>query len=175
MNEKEYNRQSARLKNFDYSQRGMYSITICTQGRQCFFGEVKNGEMVLNNIGEIINRCWREIPNYYQGTGIGVFQIMPNHLHGIIEINHKPDVGAIHELPLQIKRRNMLIPKIIGRFKMNTAKRINILRRTPGCQFWQRNYYEHIVRDDDDLNRIRAYIRENPLNWGKDKNNPHNL
>jgi REP element-mobilizing transposase RayT len=110
---------------------------------------------------------------------------MPNHVHGIIVIIHNEtnpigaigdrDVGAIHELPLRNElshRRRMLIPKIVGYFKMNTAKEINQIRNTPGVPVWQRNYYEHIIRDERDLDRIRAYIAENPLRWPEDEENP---
>jgi len=100
---------------------------------------------------------------------------MPNHVHGIIMIEKM--VGAIHELPLRdkdyrIQRRQMLIPKMIGRFKMISAKRINQIRDTSNISAWQRNYYEQIVRDEESLNRMREYIKYNPLSWDLDKENP---
>ncbi len=104
---------------------------------------------------------------------------MPNHIHGIIIITN---VGAIHELPLQnspqqmpepIKKRQLMtIPKIIGRFKMNTAKQINQLRNTPGLPLWQRNYYEYIIRNEIELNKIKEYLINNPLKWELDIENP---
>ncbi|MCX7984388.1 MAG: hypothetical protein N3A63_05755, partial [Bacteroidetes bacterium] len=104
------------------------------------------------------------------------FVIMPNHIHGVIIINENDIVGAIHELPLQdIKqRRLMTLPKIIGRFKMNVGKHINQLRNTPGIPVWQRNYYEHIIRNEKELNTIREYIINNPLQWEIDSENPIN-
>ncbi len=101
----------------------------------------------------------------------------------IPEIHKRSDVGAIHELPLQKEsafeqrnqRRKMLLPKIIGRFKMNSAKHINLIRNTPGCQVWQRNYYEHIIRNEDEMHRIREYIIYNPAKWAEDENNPLNI
>ena len=98
--------------------------------------------------------------------------IMPNHLHGIIIINETP-VGAIHELPLQ--RRNMLLPKIIGYLKMNTAKRINQLRDNSGTPVWQRNYYERVIRNDHELQSVRQYIDDNPIKWAEDENHPSHL
>ena len=95
------------------------------------------------------------------------FIIMPNHIHGIIFI-----VGAIHELPLQKYRRKMLLPKVIGYFKMNTAKQFNQILNRTGQPFWQRNYYEHIIRNEKELNRIREYIQNNPLKWELDRENP---
>ena len=108
------------------------------------------------------------------------FVIMPNHVHGIISIVSDSEVGAIHELPLQQynnwkERRRMVLPKIIGRFKMNSAKHINQIRNTLGIPVWQRNYYEHVIRDEEELNRIREYILTNPSQWEKDENNPVNI
>jgi REP element-mobilizing transposase RayT len=106
---------------------------------------------------------------------------MPNHFHGIITINNH--VGAIHELPLhelplQIEpkqRRKMLLPKIIGFLKMNSAKEINQIRATLGYPVWQRNYYEHIIRSEEEMNRIHRYIIDNPAKWAEDENNPTNI
>ncbi|MDI6761308.1 MAG: hypothetical protein QMD05_10825, partial [Candidatus Brocadiaceae bacterium] len=85
--------------------------------------------------------------------------------------HHNP-VGAIHELPLHIQRRKMTIPKIVGYYKMNTAKAINKIRNTPGIPVWQRNYYEHVLRNEDKLNRTREYVLNNPLQWQFDRENP---
>lgn len=180
-------RRSIRLKGNDYSQPGAYFITICTKNRECLFGEIKNGEMVLNNKGKIVTQCWLEIPSNYLNVELDKFVVMPNHIHGIIIITEN-NVGAIHELPLQklsnqhesneptekIKqRRLMTLPRIIGRFKMNSAKQINQLRRTSGMAVWQRNYYEHVIRNEKVLNFIRKYIINNPLQWELDIENPN--
>lgn len=142
--------------------------------------------MVLNAMGSVADACWQAIPNHYPNVRLDEFVIMPNHVHGVLEI---VNVGAIHELPpcesppnvgadndgavreppLQ-NRRNMALAKIIGRFKMNSAKQINIMRGTSGGPVWQRNYYEHIVRNADALHRIRQYIRNNPSQWVNDDN-----
>ena len=178
-NLEKHHRRSIRLKHYDYSQPGAYFITLCTQNRECLFGEIVDGQMVLNQYGKIVEQYWTEIPLQYTNTVLDEFIVMPNHLHGIIIITDI--VGAIHESPLHElplpqwesflsqNRRNMIIPKIIGRFKMNSAKQINQLRQTPGVSVWQRNYYEHIIRNEDELNRIQNYIVHNPLNWATDE------
>ena len=118
-----------------------------------------------------------EIPVNYPNVTLDKFVIMPNHVHGIIMIlGNDESVGAIHESPLRntpLQRRKMTLRKIMGRFKMNTAKYINKLRNSPGVSVWQRNYWEHVIRDDNDLNRIREYIVNNPLQWEMDDENPN--
>ena len=141
-------------------------------------GNVKDGEMILNQFGNIVLECWNSLTGRYANIGLDKFVVMPNHIHGIIKIID--NVGAIHELPLQGKnctnqqvgRRRMLIPKVVGYFKMNAAKQINRLRNTAGIPFWQLNYYEHIIRNVDKLNKIREYIQNNPLKWHLDRENP---
>jgi putative transposase len=168
-----HHRRSIRLRGYDYSQAGAYFITICTHERIRLFGDIMNGEMRLNDAGRVVQMIWDELPNHYSGVETDAFVVMPNHIHGIILITET--VGAIHESPLQSprERRQMLLPKIIGRFKMNTAKRINEMRHTPGAPLWQRNYYEHIIRDEESLNRIREYIANNPTQWELDRENPN--
>jgi putative transposase len=181
------NRRSIRLQGYDYSSPGEYFITICTQNRECLFGDVVNGEMVLNEIGEIARDIWQQIPDRYDNVVLDAFIMMPNHVHGIIGIEYHPahPAGAIHELPLRDgdidpetyrkQRRQMLLSKIIGWYKMNVAKQANILLNNSGNRFWQRNYYEHIIRDDKSLIRIRDYIINNPAQWDDDVNHPKNI
>ena len=173
-NSEKHNRQSIRLKDFDYSQAGAYFITICTHNRECILSDIVNDEMQLNEYGKIVKTSWIALPHRYPNMELDTFMIMPNHVHAIVVI---PDVGVIHELPLPndlTHRRRMLIPKIIGYAKMNTAKCINQLLDTPGARVWQRNYYEHIIRNDDELNQMREYISQNPLQWELDEENPRN-
>ncbi len=185
-----YHRRSIRLKHYDYSQPGAYFITICTHHHKCIFGEIFDGKIRLNEYGKTVERCWTAIPENFPGTELDRYVIMPNHIHGIIVINdtidknHHPNpppnnvranhelpnnVGAIHELPLQSERRQMTIPKIIGRFKMNSAKEVNQIRKTMGFPLWQRNYYEHIIRNEREMYKIREYIINNPLKWEFDE------
>lgn len=139
--------------------------------------------MHLNKCGKYIRDFWFTLPERYKNIELDEFSVMPNHLHGIIVINENC-VRAIHELPLQDinankdtyrkNRRNMLLPKIIGYFKMNTAKTINNFLNSKN-KLWQRNYYEHIIRNEKDLNNIRNYIYYNPLKWAWDKENPNRV
>jgi REP element-mobilizing transposase RayT len=182
-------RRSIRLKNYDYSQAGAYFITICTQGKVCLFGDIENGVMVLNEYGSAARDEWLETA----GTRAGEFVVMPNHFHGIAIITEstdeairelplrkmRTDVGAIHELPIhespiprRQQRRQMLLPKVIGRFKMLAAKRINEIRQSPGAPVWQRNYYEHVIRNEDDYRQIAEYIADNPRRWEEDTLHP---
>ena len=174
-----YRIKSIRLEGWDYSADGYYSITICTKNRECVLGDIINGRTKLSIIGEIIFNNWHEIPNHFEDVILDEFVIMPNHLHGIIIVENnnnfvKIPVETIHELSLPKHRRKMLIPTIIGKFKMQTAKSINTIRKTAGNPFWQRGYYEHIIRNERKLHIHRNYIINNPKNWESDKNNPRN-
>lgn len=187
--EPRHRRHSIRLPLHDYSQPGAYFVTICAQDRLCLFGEVRADIMQLNPAGQVVHEAWQAIPSVSAGVATGPFIVMPNHIHGIIEIAGNP-VGAIHELPQdelhhhelphgegaasRIQRRNMLLPKIIGRFKMQTAKAINQSRAKPGLPVWQRNYYEHVIRNEADYGRIAEYIADNPRRWNEDALHPDN-
>lgn len=171
-----HHRRSIRLKNYDYSQPGAYFITICTHNRQCLFGEIVNGEMVLNEYGEIAKQCWLEIPVHFPHVQLDEFVIMPNHVHGIII------VGSRHALTLQIavppqqieqfgKPTHGSIPTIIRSYKSACTKQINIIHQSPANPVWQRNYYEHIIRNENELDSIREYIINNPLKWSFDLEN----
>ncbi len=160
-------RRSLRLQGYDYSQAGAYFVTICTRNHAPLFGDIVGGEMHPGESGLIVHGFWDKLPDRFPRVTLDTFVLMPNHVHGII------DVGAIYELPLRtLSRRSMLIPMAVGRFKMNTAKQINQVRGTPGVPVWQRNYYEHVVRNEDEMNRIREYIVNNPLRWALDRENP---
>jgi REP element-mobilizing transposase RayT len=168
-----HHRRSIRLHGYDYSQAGAFFLTFCTQNRECLFGDVVDGKMQLNDAGKIVADEWLKIAEIRDDIELDEWIVMPNHFHGILTINNT--VGAIHESPLQMtitQRRNMTLPKLIGRFKMLSSKRINEMRDTPGIKLWQRNYYEHIIRKDDSLCRIREYILNNPLQWEMDRENP---
>jgi REP element-mobilizing transposase RayT len=168
---KKHHRRSIRLPDHDYSQSGAYFITIVTRGRACLFGEIKEGAMQLSNAGAIVWDIWNSLPTRYPQIGLGTAQVMPNHFHGIINIHQtSAPVRAIHELPVpgRIERRRMTIPLVVGYFKMNTAKRINKILDAEGIPVWQRNYYEHIIRNEAEYNRIHKYIEANPAKWVMD-------
>jgi putative transposase len=175
-----HHRRSIRLREYDYSSTGAYFVTICVHGRECLFGEITDCEMKLNDAGRLVEGVWKGLPGRFPHVELDECIIMPNHFHGIIVIADNPDpVGAIHELPLhhaaisaKMHRRNMLLPKIIGYLKMNSAKGINLLRYMQGVPVWQRNYYERIIRNEAELDVARKYIAENPMKWAEDEENP---
>ncbi len=176
------NRRSIRLWGYDYSQAGAYFVTICTQKRACLFGDIIDGNMVLNDAGRMVDIVWNEIPKYYAGIDIDAFQIMPNHIHGIIVIVVGagpcacPDTGQPQGVAPTTA--GLSLPDVVHRFKTLTTKRYadgvkqHNWPRFPG-KLWQRNYYEHIVRNENELNRIRQYIINNPVKWELDRENPN--
>ena len=175
LNPQKHHRRSIRLPDYDYSQPGAYFITIVTRGRECLFGDIEHCEMKLNDAGQIVWDVWKSLPSRYPQIGLGTAQVMPDHFHGIVNIHQSAiPVGAIHESPLPEwhDRRRMTLPLVVGYFKMNTAKRINQIHGSEGIPVWQRNYYEHIIRNEAEYNRIHIYIAANPTNWGTDDEHP---
>ncbi len=173
-----HNRRSVRLKEYDYTAAGAYFINLATHAGVPLFGEVTVDQILLNPFGKVVEEEWLRTPEVRSNLILDEFVIMPNHLHGIIFLTGP--VGAHSCAPLQdpqppIRSPNKSLsrpPKSIGSFvagfKSIVTKRINLLRSTPGMPVWQRNYYEHIIRDKDDLERIREYIRNNPIQWETD-------
>ena len=171
-------RESIRLKEYDYGQPGAYFVTICTHRRVCLFGEAMEDGIVLNDMGKFVEREWMISSEIRQEIQLDAFVVMPNHMHGIVVIcDHNP-VGATGRSPLHSHHRT-LPPKSLGSFvagfKSSITKKINQLRATPGQPVWQRNYYEHVIRNEIDLEEIREYIQNNPLKWLEDENHPDNI
>ncbi len=178
-----HHRRSIRLKGYDYASEGAYFVTIVTQGRECLFGEIHNGEMILNESGQMIVRWWNELPNKFPDVILGTFVVMPNHFHCIIII--EKNVGAdLHVCPEQTgehagsprQRSNAPLPQIIQWFKtMTTNEYIRGVKQLGWHPFigklWQRNYYEHIIRDERGLQQITDYILANPSRWNRDQEN----
>jgi REP element-mobilizing transposase RayT len=171
-----HHRRSIRLKNYDYSQAGAYFVTICIQGRECLLGEVVDTSISLSQHGTIVEQVWHQIPQHFSSVTLDAAVIMPNHFHGIIVI-------AEESLPIQ-QNSHGLVPKqnskkptlgqIVAYFKYQSTKLINLTRNTPGAKFWQRNYYEHIIRSEASLIRLRTYIEQNPEKWQVDQLHPQN-
>lgn len=168
-----YNRKSIRLQNYNYSGGGIYFVTILTKDRKCCLSEIKDYGAVLLEPGKIVDRFWNELTIRYQDIILDEYIVMPNHLHGIICIAGDE---AIHELPLQntAGRRKMMLSKMVGYFKMNSAKEINTIQGSAGSPFWHRNYFERIIRNEKELNNVRQYIHYNPAKWQMDYENPEN-
>jgi putative transposase len=180
-NRRVHHRRSIRLPGYDYTSAGAYFVTICVRGGECLLGEVVDGEMQHNEWGQIAWDCWQAIPEHSPHVKLDVYVVMPNHVHGIIAITdpvgaqHTDPVGAQHAVPLQPSRTNVQpgsLGAIVRSFKSAVTKRINELRDMPGTPFWQRNYWEHIIRDERSLNRIREYIENNPGRWAEDQLHP---
>lgn len=200
----EHHRHSIRLPGYDYSLAGAYFVTIVTQGRVCLFGSVVQGEMMLNDIGRLIEHRWHEIPPHFPNVQLDAFVIMPNHIHGIIIITGvgaglvpaqsdsaglvpaQSDPGATTRVAPTMG--NMGVPAvgdmgaptvgdIVGAFKsMTTVEYIRGVKQGLWPPFhrrlWQRNYYEHIIRNERELAAIQQYIRDNPANWKSDAERP---
>jgi putative transposase len=173
-----HHRRSTRLKGYDYTQEGAYFITICTDRKQWLFGEIQNDVMLLNHYGQIASDCWTETPKHFPHVELDEFIIMPNHMHGIIVITaSSSSVGVQHAAPFvslpsetitpQIKGGSL--PAIIRSYKSAVTHQINSLYHAVGERFWQRNYHDHIIRSEIELNHLRGYIINNPLSWSKDK------
>lgn len=176
-----YHRRSIRLRDYDYSQEGAYYVTICTHARSCVLGAVIGENVRLNRFGQMIRDEWLRTLQIRPEVELDDFVVMPNHLHGIILLSST--VGAYRNTPLRDdppNNRSFVSPSrtlgaIIRGFKSTTTVQINRLRNSAGSPLWQRNYYEHVVRDFNDLNRIREYIQNNPLQWSSDEENPINI
>jgi putative transposase len=168
-------RRSLRIPDYDYSQGGYYFVTLCSYNRDCLFGEITGEEIILNDIGKTVIECWEDIPSHFSYASLDAYIVMPNHIHGIITISENE--RASHDLPLQARHKSGSSPgsitAIVGLFKSSVTRRINGQRPgLPPMKIWQRNYYEHVIRDEAELNSIREYILYNVVKWAEDGNNP---
>jgi REP element-mobilizing transposase RayT len=188
-----HHRRSIRLKGYDYAQVGAYFLTIVAQDRACLFGEVADGEIRLNDVGHMVHQEWTNLPNRFLNIDLDAFIVMPNHIHGIIVITDVDPVNPVDPVgaglvPAQhdnaaitsgaTTRVAPTVGGIVGAFKsVTTVRYIHGVKHDGWLPFrgrlWQRNYYEHIIRDEESLNRIRGYIVNNPLQWPLDRENPH--
>jgi putative transposase len=168
-----HHRKSIRLKGYDYSQAGYCFVTAATLNMHCIFGEIIGGEMRLSKFGGIVKEEWLKSAEKRRDIELDQFVIMPNHIHGIIIIKR-----AQHAVPVREAFGRPVagsLPTIMRAFKAAAAKKINELRGTPGKEVWHRNYFEHVIRDDEDLDRIREYILYNPARWDEDADNPNKI
>lgn len=163
-----HKRQSIRLKGYDYTQEGLYFITICIQNRECLFGNIINGRMELNPLGIIVNTYWVEIPNHYPQVELHEHIVMPNHLHGIIEI-----VGTCHGMSLQHPHERRFakpisgsVSTIINQYKSSVKRWCN--KNNYEYFRWQSRFYDHIIRNEQSYQTISNYIVNNPAKWQDD-------
>ncbi|MGV8059749.1 MAG: transposase [Smithellaceae bacterium] len=167
-----HHRRSIRLRDYDYSQAGAYFVTICVLRRECLFGEIIDGEMIMNEMGRIVLAVWTDLPNHYKHIILDEYMVMPNHVHGIINIVGAGLKPALTK-PAPTEKQQGL-PEIIRGFKTFSSRRINVFCNKPGCSVWQRNYYERVIRNENELFLAREYVVHNPLKWELDKENPIN-
>jgi putative transposase len=194
-----HHRRSIRLKGYDYSQAGEYFVTIVSFQRELLFGEIIDGKMNLNEFGKIADACWPAIPEHFPNVDLGVHVVMPNHIHGIIVItdrrgevispHHRQNLHNIQtarekgKLIKQDERaqpggvppplRAPTLGQIVAYFKYQFTKNMNALDGSGAItKFWQRNYYEHIIRNDREMKKIWNYIESNPSKWANDNENP---
>ena len=192
MERDQHNRKSIRLREYDYTSAGAYFVTICVRGRECALGEIVDGEMVLNACGGIVEEAWQWLGQQYPYVTLDAWVVMPNHIHAIIMVED-PDVddcrGAV-PAPVNAETQGRgtrplrredgevtfdgvaTLGQIVGYYKYQTTKHINTHLGTPGAPFWQRNYYEHVIRNEGELAKVREYIDNNPLKWEIDRENP---
>ena len=176
-----HHRRSIRLQEYDYSRAGAYFVTICTKKHTGLFGNISDGTMRLNEAGKMVQTVWNEIPSHYCSFSVDEFIIMPNHIHGIISI-----VGAgpfacpdsmqpsTNGQPQGVAPTMLSLSDGVHRFKTMTTKRYTDGVKREGWRpfsntLWQRNYWEHVIRNDQDLNLIREYIHNNPKQWELDE------
>lgn len=190
-----HHRRSIRLKGFDYTQPGGYFVTVVTYQREGLFGEIVMEEMRLSKYGLVTQQQWEKLPKRFPNIELGAFVVMPNHIHGIIQIIDESRRGTADEserrgiaedtkdldrkssryAPTKGQFGKMIpnsIPTIIRSYKSAVAYRINLMRGTKDVPVWQRNYYEHVIRNHEDWDRIHKYIESNPSMWAEDEENP---
>jgi REP element-mobilizing transposase RayT len=170
-----HRRHSMRLQGYDYSQAGMYFVTIVTQGRACLFGEIADGTMRLNRYGDIVQKWWEAIPEHFPTVGTGAFVVMPNHVHGIIVIaDDRRGTVPVPQVRGEVRGEmtSPLLGQIVAYFKYQSSKEINAINGGTVTRLWQRNFYDHIIRNQQDLELTWLYIESNPARWEKDGNQP---
>ena len=190
-NKLQHQRRSIRLKEYDYSTPWWYYVTICTFERKYLFGKIIKGKMVLNEFGKIVGEEWLRTKEIRNNVDVDYYVIMPNHLHENIIINCRGELNSPQELNSQKEMNStennepgriqyaptndkfnspsQTLGAIIRGFKSVVTKRIRELTGNPQLKIWQRNYYEHIIRNEIDLHNIRSYIELNPLKWELDE------
>ena len=146
-----HHRRSIRLQGYDYTNTGIYFVTICCHQRQHLFGEIDNGEMKINAIGQIVSNLWQKTPQHFPNVELDAFILMPDHLHGIIIISESTEKSSL--------------ANIVQNFKSISSRKINRINKNYGISIWQRNYYERIVRSELEFKNLREYIENNPANW----------
>ena len=159
-------RKPNRLRGYDYSKNGYYFVTICAQDLVEWFGKIENDQMVLNECGQIVSECWRDLPNHYRNIKLDEAIIMPNHIHGIIIIENNVGNG-FKPFPTKIHG----LSEIMRGFKTFSSRKINNKITNNRRFHWQKSFYDHVIRNENELTFIREYILNNPKKWDLDTEN----
>lgn len=173
-----YRIKSVRMPGWDYRWSGAYFITICTKGRKFYLGECKNGKMTLSIAGAIVQGFWYEITAHFPHVGLGAFQVMPNHIHGIIIINGSKNFQgrdipnnpnrSVNRFYSKISPDSGSLSTVVRSFKSVCTKYIN--QAIPDMHFrWQDRFYDHIIRNRNSYYNISRYIVNNPKNWQRNR------
>ncbi len=164
-----HERKNIRLKEYDYSKKGKYFITICTWKMEPYFGKIINGEMIYSDIGKIANQYLQDIPDHFNHIVMQEYVVMPNHIHCILEI-----VGSRHGVTEKTAKKKQFshqikgsISVVVGQYKSSVTRWAN--NNKHGYFSWQKRFYERIVRDKEEFDNIKKYIRENPFRWNNEK------
>jgi len=186
---KKHHRRSIRLRGYDYADGGAYFMTICVHNKECLLGRVVEGQMVLSDAGQTVQRVWLSLTQRLPAVVLDAFQIMPNHLHGVFVIpgpGLEPSLAAATGAPVvppypnrnkgtasrAPTNRRVAMGDVVGAFKSIATIQVNRLLSRTGTRLLQENFFEHIIRNVDSLGKIRAYISENPARWLEDPENP---
>jgi REP element-mobilizing transposase RayT len=173
------------VQGYDYTQAGAYFITICTRDRECLWGKVVDGMVRLNDTGRLVESVWLQTSTVRPDIDLDAFAVMPNHFHATLFIHESPGLPGATRRVAPTKNhsagagkpcrsagpRPKSLGAIIGQFKSLVTKRINLAQQQLDGSVWQRNYYEHVIRDEESLNRIREYIDTNAMRWDLDREN----
>lgn len=176
-------RRSIRLRDYDYAKGGAYFVTFVIQDRKCLFGTIAGGQILPNDAGRMVQTVWDSLPSHYAGVESDAFVVMPNHIHGIISLvgtepcARSAEKGQPQGVAPTMDRTALSLPDVVHRFKTSTTKRYvdgvkQLGWRGFSGRLWQRNYFEHVIRSEDSLTRIRLYILDNPARWEFDRENP---
>ena len=171
-------RRPMRLRHFDYSSSGAYFVTICTRYRLCVLSNVMDGNVLLNEYGRIVESVWKNLPRHYPHVQMDACIIMPNHIHGIVMLHTEgvddssKERAGFKPAPTGECPKLHALTEVVRGFKTFSARKINALRGTTGTSLWQRGYFEHVIRGESSLDRIRQYIGDNPMRWCEDPENP---
>jgi putative transposase len=160
-NPNHHHRRSIRLPGYDYSQPGAYFVTICTHQRECTFGTVQDQTVFLSLPGKIVEQCWRSLPRHFVFIELSTFVVMPNHLHGVVIIKNY-DQRVVAQSSGTTPRS---LGSVIQNFKSISTRKIKQEVKNERTPIWQRGYYERIIRDEAELDRIHRYIEANPERW----------